>query len=64
MLLLMLLTRSTTAAAQDATLNFNYVNTGQGAGTYTVLGTTSTNLFSLTVRCKQHPFAPVHTRFL
>lgn len=38
MLLLMLLTRSTTATAQDATLNFNYVNTGQGAGTYTVLG--------------------------
>lgn len=34
----MLLTRSTTATAQDATLNFNYVNTGSGSGTYTVLG--------------------------
>jgi hypothetical protein len=34
----MLLALSTTATAQDTTLNFNYVDTGPGAGTYTVLG--------------------------
>ncbi len=33
-----MLATTTTAVAQDATLNFNYVNTGPGAGTYTVLG--------------------------
>ncbi|MFQ3608084.1 MAG: T9SS type A sorting domain-containing protein [Chloroherpetonaceae bacterium] len=34
----MMLAITTTATAQDATLNFNYVSTGSGAGTYTVLG--------------------------
>lgn len=34
----MLLTLSTTVTAQDATLNFNYVDAGSGAGAYTVLG--------------------------
>jgi len=34
----MLLALSTTATAQDATLNFNYLITGLGASTYTVIG--------------------------